>query len=263
MAGAVLNPANKLIGGELVNPLEHAKVRPERIDQGVDYAGTGSLVAIARGVVTKVLGSGSGWPGNYIEYQVTDKGSPLYGQSIYYAEGVNPTVKVGQVLNAGDPVANLIPGWSTGIELGYASGVGSQSYAGAHGGYQEGHSTAAGEAFSKLVAGLGGPAGTSQGGTVLGSAPQGASKQLGQLAGTSQSTPIESGINTVTGAVDVVGAIANFVSNPVPALLTIVLVIGGALLMYEGAGRMLGFDSPVKSRAQTVGKARAVAAVAE
>src|SRR5690349_5531307 len=38
-----------------VNPLANAQVTPERIDQGVDYAGTGSLGAIGPGVVTQVV----------------------------------------------------------------------------------------------------------------------------------------------------------------------------------------------------------------
>jgi hypothetical protein len=37
-----------------VNPLAKAHVQPERIDMGVDYAGTGQLVAIGNARVTQV-----------------------------------------------------------------------------------------------------------------------------------------------------------------------------------------------------------------
>jgi peptidoglycan hydrolase-like protein with peptidoglycan-binding domain len=138
-----------------VNPLAHASVTPERIDNGVDYAGTGTLGALGQGRVTYVGTSGTGWPGAFVEYQLTD--GPDSGRYVYYAEGVRPAVSVGQVVQAGQAVAYLIPGWSSGIEIGWASGVGTQTLA-----EQEGDTsfpTAAGENFSALIASLGGPPG--------------------------------------------------------------------------------------------------------
>jgi hypothetical protein len=151
-----------------VNPLANAHVTPERIDQGVDYAGTGTLGAIGPGVVTQVVQTGSGWEGGgYVEYKLT--AGPDAGKSVYYAEGVSPTVSVGQTLSAGQPVATLIPGAPHGIEIGWAAGKGEESYANAYGGgYTEGQPTAAGKAFSDLVASLGGPAGLTEGQTVTG-----------------------------------------------------------------------------------------------
>ena len=157
--GAAIN------GSGYVNPLANATVRGERIDQGVDYAGSGTLGALGPGVVTKVVQSGSGWEGGgYVEYKLT--GGPYAGHSVYYAEGVTPTVQVGQTLTAGQPVATIIPGSPHGMELGFAAGNNSEeSYAQAYGGgYAEGTPTAAGQAFSNLVASLGGPAGTNSGG---------------------------------------------------------------------------------------------------
>lgn len=147
-----------------VNPLANATVKGERIDQGVDYAGSGTLGAIGPGVVTKVVQSGSGWEGGgYVEYKLT--AGPYAGHSVYYAEGVTPTVSEGQTLTAGQPVATIISGFPTGMELGFAAGNGSEeSYANVYGGgYTEGSPTAAGAAFSNLVASLGGPPGTSSG----------------------------------------------------------------------------------------------------
>jgi hypothetical protein len=152
-------------GSGYVNPLANATVRGERIDQGVDYAGSGTLGALGPGVVTKVVASGSGWEGGgYVEYKLT--GGPYAGHSVYYAEGVTPTVQVGQTLTAGQPVATIIPGAPHGMELGFAAGNNSEeSYAQVYGGgYTEGTPTAAGQAFSNLVATLGGPAGTNSGG---------------------------------------------------------------------------------------------------
>lgn len=154
-----------------VNPLANASVRAERIDQGVDYAGTGTLGALGPGVVTQVVPSGSGWEGGgYVEYKLTS--GPYAGRYVYYAEGVTPTVSVGQTLAAGQPVATIIPGSATGIEIGFGSGVGQSSYASRYGGgYSEGEATAAGQAFSSLVASLGGPAGLTEGRPVVGHFP--------------------------------------------------------------------------------------------
>jgi hypothetical protein len=161
--GAALNASG------YVNPLANATVTAERVDQGVDYAGSGTVGAIGPGVVTQVVQSGSGWEGGgYVEYKLT--AGPYAGKSIYYAEGVSPTVQVGQTLAPGQPVATIIPGAPHGVELGFASGRGDQtSYATAYGGgYSEGALTAAGLAFSNLVASLGGPAGLTEGRSVTG-----------------------------------------------------------------------------------------------
>lgn len=154
-----------------VNPLANASVTAERIDQGVDYAGSGTLGAIGPGVVTEVVPSGSGWEGGgYVEYKLTS--GPYAGRYVYYAEGVTPTVSVGQTLAAGQRVATIIPGSAHGIEIGFGSGVGQSSYANQYGGgYSEGAATAAGVAFSNLVASLGGPAGVNESGTVSGHFP--------------------------------------------------------------------------------------------
>jgi murein DD-endopeptidase MepM/ murein hydrolase activator NlpD len=130
-------------------------VTPERIDAGVDYAGTGSLTALGAGRVTYVGTSGTGWPGAFIEYQLTN--GPDAGRFVYYAEGVRPAVSVGQVVRAGQTVAYLIPGWSSGIEIGWGSGVGTQPLAQKLG--ESSFPTAAGESFSALIASLGGPPG--------------------------------------------------------------------------------------------------------
>ncbi len=154
-----------------VNPLANASVRAERIDQGVDYAGTGTVGALGPGVVTNVAQSGSGWEGGgYVEYKLT--AGPYAGHYVFAAEGLTPTVSVGQTLSAGQPIATITPGSSTGIEIGFGSGVGESAYASQYGGgYSEGQLTAAGQAFSDLIASLGGPAGLTEGRQPVGHFP--------------------------------------------------------------------------------------------
>lgn len=140
-----------------VNPLAHARVTPERIDQGVDYAGTGTLTAVGEARITHVGTSDTGWPGTFIEYRLLD--GPDAGRYVYYAEGVRPArgIHVGASVQAGHAVAQLIPGWSSGIEIGWGAGSGTETYAHKHGEYT--YPTASGESFSALVASLGGPPG--------------------------------------------------------------------------------------------------------
>jgi hypothetical protein len=154
-----------------VNPLANASVRAERIDQGVDYSGSGTIGALGPGVVTQVVPSGSGWEGGgYVEYKLT--AGPYAGRYVYAAEGVTPTVSVGQALSAGQPVATIVPGSSTGVEMGFASGNGESSYASVYGGgYSEGQLTAAGQAFSNLIGSLGAPAGLTEGRQPVGHFP--------------------------------------------------------------------------------------------
>jgi hypothetical protein len=154
--------------GGYVNPLAGASVTPERIDQGVDYAGTGTLSAIGAATVTYVGTSGTGWPGAFIEYRLL--GGSNAGRYVYYAEGVTPAsgLHVGQRVNAGQPIVHLIPGWSSGIEVGWGAGIGTETYAMQTGGWssqmdQSNGASAAGKSFSALIVSLGGPGGKVEG----------------------------------------------------------------------------------------------------
>jgi hypothetical protein len=151
-----------------VNPLAGARVKPERIDMGVDYAGSGTLAAIGAATVTYVSSIGSGWPGTFIEYRLLD--GPNAGCSVYYAEGVEPAagLHVGESVGPGQALATIILGWSTGIELGWASGSGSTTYAQKTHQWnasddQENNPSPAGKSFSALIAALGGPPGKDEG----------------------------------------------------------------------------------------------------
>ncbi len=152
-----------------VNPLQSAIVNPERVDQGVDYAGVGKLVAIGAGRVTRLATDNSGWPGTFIQYQLLSGADA--GCYVYYAEGVVPAdgLRVGEEINAGQPIATIIPSYPTGIELGWGAGIGTKAYAKVAGQWdptddEDNIASAAGKSFSALISALGGPPGRIEGG---------------------------------------------------------------------------------------------------
>lgn len=154
-------------GAGYFNPLRHANVTPERIDQGVDYAGTGYLVAIADCVIAESVANGSGWEGEgYVSYKITQAGF-LDGAYVYYAEGINPVVTANERVRGGSRLCDLRQPMPHGIEIGFASGDGESSYYAYHDGkYSEGDATRPGLAMSNLIHALGGPAGKIEGNVV-------------------------------------------------------------------------------------------------
>ena len=151
-----------------VNPLAGASVKPERIDMGVDYAGSGTLAAIGTARITHVATSGTGWPGAFIEYRLLD--GPDAGRYVYYAEGVIPAPRlhVGQTVAAGQAIASIIPDYATGIELGWGAGANTKTYATAARQWsatddEDNVASPAGKSFSALIAALGGPPGKVEG----------------------------------------------------------------------------------------------------
>jgi hypothetical protein len=244
MAGAALPPSSVLT---YVNPIPTSTVTPERIDQGVDYAGSGNLLAIGNGVVTQVNPGGWGSYGNYIAYKLTS--GPLAGREVYYAEGVTPHVTVGQKLTAGQIVASIIPKWPSGIEVGYGSGQQDTSYARAQGGNYSG-TTAAGQAFSALIKSLGGPAGIPQAGGVTGTATglgtagvsAAVQPQASGILGTGVTLPDLNPVDAVTGAIN--GVFNSIVSKAKYAALAAVLILGGFLLLGKGISRATHAGAP-------------------
>jgi murein DD-endopeptidase MepM/ murein hydrolase activator NlpD len=151
-----------------VNPLADAIVNPERIDQGVDYAGVGKLMAIGAGRITHLATDNSGWPGSFIEYRLLDGADA--GCYVYYAEGVTPTdgLRVGDTVSAGQPIATIIPVYPTGIEIGWGAGIATKAYAKVAGQWsptddEDNIASASGKSFSALIAALGGPPGKLEG----------------------------------------------------------------------------------------------------
>jgi hypothetical protein len=166
--GAGIRPTHRSTGpvstGGYVNPFARASVSPERIDQGVDYGGSGPLQALGDGKVTYVGTSGTGWPGAFIEWRLSD--GPDAGRYVYYAEGIVPArgLHVGSRISAGQVIATM----TSGIEVGWGAGIGTESYAMQHGQWNSGMdsgnvATPAGKDFSALIAALGGPPGKVEG----------------------------------------------------------------------------------------------------
>lgn len=158
--GSTSAPPTGALAPAYFNPYADAQVTGLRIDQGVDYSGTGPIRAIADGVVT--AWSNTAWLpyGAYLEYRITTPG-PLHGVYIYIAEGINTPVAQGDTIKGGQHIADFIPNWPYNTESGFAAGDGHDhtwSYVN-DGTYGETYSTRAGIAFSNLMVQLKGPAG--------------------------------------------------------------------------------------------------------
>ena len=124
-----------------LNPIrEVSGLTPRRIDLGVDYAGTGPLLAIGRARVTTASDTDSGpsscwaiscWPGGGIVVMRLLDG-PFAGKYVYVAEHITVSVRAGQTVSAGQQIATLYAGypWS---EWGWAAGPGPEALAMADG----------------------------------------------------------------------------------------------------------------------------------
>jgi len=101
------------------NPLRDVSgLIPERVDQGVDFGGSGQVFALGNAVITNATDESAGWPGGgWITYQLTS--GPAAGLEVYVAEDVQPAVSVGQQVTSSTVIANMFNG-PTGIETGWA-----------------------------------------------------------------------------------------------------------------------------------------------
>jgi murein DD-endopeptidase MepM/ murein hydrolase activator NlpD len=154
------------------NPLRAVSgLVPERIDQGVDFFGSGPVYAIGDAVITNT--TNQGWPGGgWITYQLTD--GPDAGLMVYVAEDVTPDVQVGQHVTSSTVIANMFAG-SVGIETGWADPNGAEAESvlpqaggiGANGPFP----TRVGESFDVLLQSLGVPAAPNSGQTGFGLLP--------------------------------------------------------------------------------------------
>jgi hypothetical protein len=125
-----------------------------RTDQGVDFTGTGTIPALADGVVTRVVprGGPSGWPGGgFIVYRITS--GPNAGRHVFVAENITPQVKVGQQIRYGQPIA-IAHGGSPWTESGWAADASGTTLARSTTGYHEGEQTPAGKSFLAFLRSL-------------------------------------------------------------------------------------------------------------
>jgi murein DD-endopeptidase MepM/ murein hydrolase activator NlpD len=161
-------PPASITPGTYANPLRAVGgLTSERIDQGVDYDGSGPIYAIGDGVVLSTVNGG--WPGGtYITYQLTD--GPADGLVVYAAEDIDPQVSVGQQVTADTVIGEVYAG-PTGIETGWADGSAGDTMAAAYGQYNGGNTTAFGYNYSQLLNSLGSPGGIAQNDPPTGSLP--------------------------------------------------------------------------------------------
>lgn len=133
---------------------------PERIDEGVDFGGSGPVYALGDGVITNATASNGGWPGGgWITYRLTD--GPGAGLMVFLAENVTPTVQAGQRVTSSTVIATMYDG-GDGIETGWAmpNGMSAESQlpeAGGIGGYGP-FPTEVGLNFDELLQSVGVPA---------------------------------------------------------------------------------------------------------
>jgi murein DD-endopeptidase MepM/ murein hydrolase activator NlpD len=133
---------------------------PERIDDGVDFAGLGPVYALGDAVVTGATGTNFGWPGGgWITYRLTS--GPAAGLVVYVAEDITPAVAVGQRVSPSTVIGTTFDG-GDGIETGWAqpTGLSAESElaeAGGIGGLGP-FPTRIGVNFDKLLQSLGVPA---------------------------------------------------------------------------------------------------------
>jgi hypothetical protein len=144
-----------------LNPLRAVSgLVPERVDEGVDFAGSGPVYALGDAVVTNATAADFGWPGGgWITYQLTD--GPDAGLMVYVAEDITPAVQVGQRVSSSTVIGDMFDG-GDGIETGWAqpSGLSAESQLPEAGGIGGGgpFPTMVGLSFDALLQSLGVPA---------------------------------------------------------------------------------------------------------
>ena len=120
-----------------VNPLRAvAGLHAIRIDMGVDYSGSGPILAMGRARVIRagyVPGPARCWgrtcapaPGGWVVYQLLD--GPFAGKYVYAVENITVTVKAGQIVRQGQRIAVLHP-QSPNLEIGWSAGGDAETFA--------------------------------------------------------------------------------------------------------------------------------------
>jgi hypothetical protein len=140
VAGAVgAAPSGATTAWTYVNPVRDvANLVPSRIDMGVDYWGSGPILAIgdAKVVAARYIpGPESCWgktcapaPGAWVVYRLLD--GPFAGKYVYIVENLTIDVKAGQLVRAGQRIAVLHPAQPH-LEIGWAAGYSDETLAAA------------------------------------------------------------------------------------------------------------------------------------
>jgi len=124
-----------------------------RIDQGVDFTGTGPIAAVGDAEILKT--GAPGWPeGGGVLYKLLN--GQRAGQIIFVYEGIEATVHAGQHVSTGEQIGVFVPGGS--IEMGFADEAGVPI---SHGEYVEGKVTQGGREMAAFLDSIGGASGLS------------------------------------------------------------------------------------------------------
>jgi hypothetical protein len=101
--------------GGLTNPFPNGWITG-RLDMGYDGTFKTKIVAPFAGTITYVCSGGCGWGGGYLTLRAAQKRSDLPTSTLYFAEGINPTVHFKQNVKAGDTIATPGPnGFGCGV----------------------------------------------------------------------------------------------------------------------------------------------------
>lgn len=178
--GSGVNLASRFVGMAVGagsgygNPMRGVTgLRPERVDEGVDYGGSGPIYALGDGVVTSTTGS---WPdGTFISYRLSD--GPAAGRMVYVAENVTPTVTVGQTVTVNTVIGVLHNAYPD-MEIGWAADSYGDTMAANAGQWTPADDAASapsayGINFNQLLVSLGAPSGVLEHPTVTGTLAQG------------------------------------------------------------------------------------------
>jgi hypothetical protein len=132
---------------------------PMRVDEGVDYGGSGPIYALGDAVITSTAGS---WPGGaFISYRLAD--GPAAGKMVYVAENLVATVSVGQFVTVNTVVGVLRNAYPY-MEIGWAADQYGDTMAAGAGQWTASDDansvpTAYGVNFDRLLVSLGAPSG--------------------------------------------------------------------------------------------------------
>lgn len=141
------------------NPMRNAKWFTRwRIDQGVDYHGSGHIMFLGKAVIVQeVPPVSAGWDGGWFIVYKLREGDDA-GKYVYVAEDCTPVHTVSKkVYGPNDTVCKMFPG-RTGVETGWAERPPDRDFAMAHSTYShEGLATNYGKNFSSLMDTLGAP----------------------------------------------------------------------------------------------------------
>lgn len=161
-AAATVNGATKSVL-PYTNPLREVHgLKPRRIDMGVDYRGRGQILALGAGTVIKARNDDPGWPGGgWVMYRLSE--GLFAGKYVYAAENITVSVRAGQRVKAGQPIATLHPAFPH-LETGWAAGKGDKTLADVDHhrcpcGDPGGWSTIEGRNFNRLLGVLDAPSG--------------------------------------------------------------------------------------------------------